>query len=243
MERTISLYHFSADYIMEFVSRHPIDWSNGNLAKKGGPGDQAGMPPTPAVLEFLNLLDQKQDLFTQAEYANFCIRQWADWLLDKKGEQFEGVEAKLYRNFYPAMIDSLHVWAMISEAGWFDVCILDAYLDAIGKKDLILKSQTCTVKVALLGPTSRAKRYREYKLNHRQTNGQELDIVEVQLPWEYERRPGNKRWFRLNDFDQVRDIAIEANGRREQRCDKCDGNLVHDAFVYCSNCGGSYFPN
>ena len=109
MEERVTLLYFRSDYVVDFISQHPIDWKDRALAMRGGAGDQAGVTPTPAVHEFLSLLGKKQALFTQEEYHRYCAFVWRDWLLGKPEIQRQGVEAKLYRNFYPSMIDSLHV--------------------------------------------------------------------------------------------------------------------------------------
>lgn len=195
-----TLLYIPSDEIVNFVSRNPIDWDRLELARRGGVGDQAGMPPTPAVEEFLDLLIEGQKLFTQREYLCHCWNKWRDWVLSKTQSQKLGVKAKLYRNFYPAMIDSLHVWAMLCESGMFDTCVMNSVEDAIGKTDLLVRSKNRIYRIALLGPTSSAANDRQYKLTHRNGNGADVRCVEIQMPESYSKAIGNKRWFRRSDI-------------------------------------------
>lgn len=189
-----TLLYIPSDEIIRFVSDNPIDWSDPDLAKRKGPGDRAGATPTPAVEEFLNLLLIERQLFTQKRYADWCFGRWCDWLIEKQDEQVMGVKAKLYRNFYPSMIDSLHVWAMLVESGRFDSCALDSADDAIGKTDLTITSGDGVFRLALLGPTDNAMQDRQYKIKHRSAG--ETACIEIALPIAYPRKPGNKRWFK-----------------------------------------------
>lgn len=193
-----ALLYIPSAQIVGFVTRNPIDWSKREWSELHGPGDMAGKTPTPAVEEFLNLLIQKRGLFTQKEYMQHCWDAWDTWIRPKPSIQKYGVKAKLYRNFYPSMVDSIHVWAMLCETGMFDLCFMSATEDAIGKSDLILHSDGRELRLALLGPTDKALRDREYKIRHRD-NG-DAGCIEIRLPIEYPRSPGNKRWFRKSDI-------------------------------------------
>jgi hypothetical protein len=116
MERLLLLY-FPSRYIVEYVTRHPIDWADRELAKRGGDGDMAGKPPTPSVQEFLALLYETGELFTQEEYWARCADQWQTWINERIAHHadlakrdarhrqpriYDGLRAKAYRNFYPA---------------------------------------------------------------------------------------------------------------------------------------------
>ena len=208
---SLTLMYLSSDYIVSYVTKHPINWRNEDkrLAGRGGVGDTAGITPTPAVGEFLEVLSQRQSLFTQHDYAIHCRKRWHDWWANLTPDQEKGFIAKLFRNFYPSMIDSLHVWSMLSEAGWFEICYLDAYEDAVGKTDLTLKSGDKTIKVALVGPTKAARDDRRYKLTHR-NDGSGMEAIEVQLSLSRQKRPGNKRWYELDDF-------VELNSNQEEQ--------------------------
>lgn len=196
-----TLLYIPSTQIVDFVSQNPIDWSNKDWACRGGPGDKAGVPPTPVVEEFLNLLLERRALFTQEEFMNHCWQQWRDWIVEKPREQKLGLKAKLYRNFYPAMIDALHVWAMLVESGMFDSCVLNSTEDAINGNDLIVTSGGQTYCFALIGPTSASRDNREYKRNHRNTNGRyDTESIELVMKIEYEKSPGNKRWYRRSDI-------------------------------------------
>ena len=213
MER--ALIYIPSSKIVNFVASNPIDWGDeikiglgtiqivlGQMAKRGSYGDQAGVTPTPAVEEFINLLIEKRGLFTQGEYMEHCLNVWDPWFSSKHYLQRLGVIAKLYRNFYPSMIDSLHVWSMLCESGSFDMCLLSATEDAIGKSDLVLRNGAKELRLALLGPTSRASDDRSYKIAHR--NNGSADCIEVKMPFNYHKSPGNKRWFK--EIDIVRAI-------------------------------------
>ncbi len=207
-----ALIYIPSTEIVDFVTKNPIDWGDdtevtlenkkkvklGDLAKRNGVGDTAGVTPTPAVEEFLNLLIEKRGLFTQDEYMRYCVKKWNGWATSKTPDQKFGIKAKLYRNFYPSMIDSLHVWSMFCESGMFEVCFMSATEDAIGKSDLILRSGSKELRIALVGPTGRASQDRAYKLEHR--NNGEAGCIEIKLPFDREKSPGNKRWFNRSDI-------------------------------------------
>ena len=196
----LALIAYDPAYIVRYVSQNPINWSSSDLAGKDKDGDQAGVTPTPAVEEFLSLLRQWQRLFTQHDYWLFCVSRWDNWLHSKTPIQIEGVKAKCYRNFYPSMIDSLHVWAMLSLSGRFDYCVLDSYKDAIGKTDLTLVRGQQSWKVALQIDSDAAKRARIYKDTYR---GQSANCLTVPLSFSRPRAPGNKRWYCIEDFSEL----------------------------------------
>lgn len=194
-----TLLYIPSEEIVEFVSNNPIDWEDREKSKLGGIGDKAGVTPTPAVEEFLSLLLEKRALFTQREYMQYCWGKWSVWITPKPTEQKLGIKAKLYRNFYPAMIDSLHVWSMLCESGMFTNCVLNSTDDAIGKTDLIVRTTQRIYRIALLGPTIHAAADRAYKVGHR-GNETDYECVEIQLPAHYLKYPGNKRWFKKSDI-------------------------------------------
>jgi hypothetical protein len=204
----ISLVYLASRAIVRYITAHPIAWKPRDLAKLGGPGDQAGMTPTPAVEEFLGLLATKQDLFTQAEYTEHCVKQWLSWWEGLPDERREGVTAKLYNNFYVSMIDSLHVWALLVEAGWYDRCVVDSVADAVGKSDLTLYREASLVRLALIGPGQRARDSRTYKRHYRPGEA-DATVYEVQLSAEYPREPGHKRWYRLENFAALQPADAE----------------------------------
>src|SRR6185369_9973010 len=121
----VTLLYFASRVIENYIDQHPIDWANAHLARRRGPGDMAGMPPTPMVYEFFMLASLKQRLFTQSEFRDFCFERWAGWEPLENKQMRAGVAAKLYCNVYPSMINTLHVWALFIEAQWFDACVID----------------------------------------------------------------------------------------------------------------------
>lgn len=197
-----TLLYIPSDEIVDFVSRNPIDWDNQEYAKRGGIGDRAGVTPTPAVEEFISLLQLKTRLFTQEEYMKHCWEAWREWIFDKPKDQKYGIKAKLYRNFYPSMIDSLHVWAMLCESQMFDACVLSSAEDAIGKTDLIVRSKYLEYRIAIIGPNQKAMDDRQYKVKHRSGSDDKV-CIELQMPINYAKSPGNKRWFRRSDVMSV----------------------------------------
>lgn len=214
MDRRIVLLYFPSRYIVEYISKHPIDWGDRELARRGGDGDRAGIPPTPSVQEFLSLLSERRELFTQREFWDYCAAKWQDWL-DGQVRKFQtwpeysrprvvdGLRAKAFRNFYPSMIDSLHAWSMLSETGMFDRCIMDTYDDATGKSDITVTGHGVDCRIALIGPTKYATQDRTFKEQHRAGYEDANKSVLVQMPEERERQPGNKRWYRPSDFLRV----------------------------------------
>lgn len=191
----ITLIHIPSDTIVRYISQNPINWSSRELAKRGSYGDQAGITPTPAAEEFFRLLIEKRELFTQGDYMRHCWDRWDDWIRPKPDIQKQGIKAKLYRNFYPSMIDSLHVWAMLAEAKAFDSCVLNTTEDAVGKTDLILTSGNKEIRLALHCESATSDR--QYKLQYRHTEVRDLSCINVILPKAYPRSPGNKQWYTL----------------------------------------------
>jgi len=191
-----ALIYFPSQYIVDYITKNRIDWDQADLARRGGWGDRAGIPPTPAVAEFLSLLTQKGDMFTQKEYMEHCFSQWSGWLQERQQMHWRGLQAKLYRNFYPSMIDSLHVWAMLCETRRFDSCFLSSYEDAIGKTDLIVMNGDIQYRLALL--FENAKENLDYKKTHRH-RGDVSPCIEIVLPKIYPRNPGNKRWYKIQE--------------------------------------------
>jgi hypothetical protein len=193
-----SYFFLSSTSIVYYVALHPIIWQERALAQRGGSGDRAGMTPTPAVQEFLSLLHAKRDLFTQQEYTRHCIAQWPAWFDGLTTAQQQGVVAKLYNNFYPAMIDALHVLAMLAEHGVFEFYLIDAKLDVADKIDLELTCQQMVYRLALFGPTREARQDRAFKVENRPGTKDE-QVIAIQMPWDRPKQPGNKRWYEMFD--------------------------------------------
>lgn len=209
MDRIVLLY-FPSRHIVEYITKHRIDWADAELARRGGDGDKAGIPPTPSVQEFLALLRETGALFSQEEYWAHCVNQWQSWInkvmrdpMKRNVRVYEGLRAKAYRNFYPAMIDALHVWALLCETSQFDCCFLDSYLDATGKSDITVVSGAQECNIALIGPTKQAIQDRAYKETHRSGYESANRSIIIRMPIERKREPGNKRWYQLADFEPV----------------------------------------
>jgi hypothetical protein len=193
-----SLIYMSSRHIVDYVSRHPIMWLDDKkwMADIGGPGDKAGLPPVPSVELWIECLRNKERLFTQDEYTAhyFGNQRISAWLRGKSPEQIEGVRVKQYRNFYPSMIDSLHVWALLAESGLFDSCIVETDRDAISKVDMTVITEESRLALAIRGPTEDATRAKSYKGKYRGT-GDSRNAIELALSIRKPRAPGNKRWF------------------------------------------------
>lgn len=203
----VSLIYIPSQRIVDFVAEHPINWLQDykRLAQRGGEGDKCGITPTPAVLEFLNLLHSNKGLFTQREYMDYCFSVWdaSGWISNLPKSQKNGLGVRLYRNFYPSMIDSLHAWALLAETRIFDICFLDSTADAIAKTDLTLVKADTEYRIALYIGSKNGIKDRVYKLNNRNTES-EVFCVDVVLPMERKPiHPGGKRWYELNDFRSV----------------------------------------
>lgn len=227
-----TLIYIGSNAIEQYIANHSISWHSRDLASRGGMGDQLGMPPTSSVSEFLFLLKQKQGLFTQSEYRDHCFCRWGEadarwkYLLQSE-ERRKGIEAKLFRNFYPSMIDSLHVYSLLVEAGWFDKCVLDSLNDAVGKHDIIVsRGEETPIALDLYFGSPAAISDRQYKQKHRQaSNGIVCRAYDIPLPaTRPTRKPGNKRWYCLKDFEKVYVERIQQS-------------TLWDAFIVPCTCG------
>lgn len=227
MNRMVLMY-LNSNMIKHYIALHPIDWMEDykTYARIGGYGDQAQKTPTPAVHEFLACLAEKRQLFTQTDYFAWCTMQWRAWydgLLKKMivrpdGTTFLpalsyrqnlqiGIKAKIFRNFYPSMIDSLHVWAMMAETGNFQCCFLDSYEDAIAKTDLtVVDWNGRKIQLALLSGSKTASNSLSYKQQYRE-GYTDIHCFRIPLDMQRARNPGNKRWYELRDFQACLDPA------------------------------------
>ena len=189
------LIYIASSAIKDYCAQHPINWKNRELACLGGPGDTAGMPPVPSVEIFLDTLQTQRRLFTQAEFFQASVRSWGPWCDQLTPLQLQGLEAKAYRNFYPSMIDSIHVWAMLVEQGGFDRCYLDSVEDHTGKTDLTVACGNGTYGIALQGRRSPVHRPAARGTMPRH-------VYTVPLPSRDQRPPGvgNKQWYEIDDF-------------------------------------------
>lgn len=198
----------SSEYIVGYLTENPLveeTWSREYkaLAGIGGPGDKAGMPPKASMGCFLELLDRRHGaLFTQQEFFEACCHDWEEadpgWLFLATDEQFEGLQAKAFRNFYPSGIDTIHFWALCAELGQFDRARYSLRHDVVGHEDLRLYSGDRAVKIALHPASRAARNAAAYKVNYRGDTGN--NTMHVELPLDRPRSPGNKRWYRQGDI-------------------------------------------
>lgn len=228
MDRRV-LLALSPPYIVRYIAQHPVRFDDAWAAKRGSIGDTAGVTPTPAVHEFLVLLEEKKDLFAQPEYIAHCAARWGGWWKRLSEEQKMGVAAKLRCNFYCPMIDTLHVWAMLFLTQWYDTCWLDSLDDAIGKTDITLKKGNRTVRVALRMGTQKAAADRRYKVAHR---GGTPDCIEIPLPSDRPWEPGHKIWYRLSDLECLRTNTTTPY---------CKEKVLRTDEIHCEHCK-SYAP-
>lgn len=197
MSKHVALLYFASGAIEDYCRRYPVEWPSRELAN--GPGNL--MTPTSAMAVFFDLLAKNGRLFTQREYVDYAWTVWSEWKKTLTDTETLGIEARLYRNFYPSAIDSMHVWALLVETRAFAYCSLDTAHDALGKTDLtVVSKDRRVVKVALLSGTAYSKRWTSYK---RKARGEVRGTVDIILPMNRPREPGNKRWYRLDDLVPV----------------------------------------
>lgn len=193
-----SLIYMSSRHIVDYITRHPIYWLDDkkDMASLGGSGDRAGLPPVASMELWIGCLRKHERLFTQQEYAEHCFSnpRWMEWLRGKNPEHIEGVRVKLFRNFYPSAIDSLHVWALLAETGLFDSCLVETDRDVLSKVDMIVTTGNYKLPLAIRGPTQEATATKAYKDRYR-NNGQAKNAIELAMSIRKPRIPGNKRWF------------------------------------------------
>lgn len=202
----VTLLYFASKKIESYIDCNPINWSNADLAKRGGIGDQAGMPPTPMVYEFFMLLSLRQGLFTQAAFRDFCFERWEGWESLNDKQMRAGIAAKLYRNVYPSMINTLHIWALFLEAQWFDACVIDSLMDSLSKHDIIVyRDGFAPIALDLFIGSDRSISDREYKRAYRKSLREFVgETFDIPLPMSRpKRQPGNMRWYCLKDFEHV----------------------------------------
>jgi len=200
MAKHIVLSYFSSDAIKEFCANNPIDWADREIANTFG----NLLTPTSAMAVFFDLLTQHGSLFTQSEYVQGAWATWDGWKSELEKDAIMGIEARLYRNFYPSAVDSLHVWALLVESGQFARCTLDTAQDAYSKTDLTV--WTCegdSVKIALSAGNKYSQKWARYK---RRVRGGARGAISVLLSMSRPKFPGNKRWYRLEDLIPVFEI-------------------------------------
>jgi hypothetical protein len=216
----LKLISISSDYILSFCAEHPIIWyplsnfgQDGSVyrrtrewqqtaRRRGGVGDKK--TPTPAVGVFLDLLIKRDGvLFTQEQYAQYTKKIWNDWLEELTTDERLGIYVRLYAQFYPAMIDSLHVWSILSEERVADVCFLDSFNDVVAKTDLTLIKGEQSVKIALRSGGASGRRTAEYKIARRKGGCEPPDCFPVWLDMDERQGIGRKRWYKLSDFADV----------------------------------------
>jgi hypothetical protein len=183
----------SADYIMRFITEHPIEWGDREIRRLHGPADQMGLPPSFAMAEFANFLNEFRRIPTQQEFIDFCYAQpgWAAWLVLKRPDGAAIYAHKLKGNFYPAAIDALHATALLQNV--YDTVSMSTDDDARHGVDVEITHGLWTVKIDLKGvQTLNAQWTQEYRA---QMRGSRPGVLAITLPGDFPQSPGNKRWF------------------------------------------------
>jgi len=202
--------------IVNYIVDNPINWDpNGDgldwlRAKRGGEGDRAHPEMVlPMVEMWLRLLNLKKGLFTQIEFEEYALKEYAPW----PPEEFKnGVRAKLYRNFYPSMIDHIYAFALLSESGIFKSVDYDTDEDVTKKIDIYLtRHDGQHLGLALRIGTATARECQEYKYYIRGQPVQPFVVEPIVLDTKRRgprsRGAGNKRWYVLEDFKKAIDWA------------------------------------
>jgi hypothetical protein len=203
----VRLLTVNPESLVEFCKAHPVDlkpdWSS--VTRRGGTGDV--MPPTPAADTFFTLyleVLQGRRLPTQREYAEYCVGAWREWFTGQLTRYVQQCfVARLYRNFYPSFVDSIHVWALLGTRYAvngrlvFDQCVLDTYADVIQNSDLLAYRGEECLRIALRSQTRQAREDAWYKQTHRQPHHVEDGerLVHLVLPIDVRARIGGKCWF------------------------------------------------
>jgi hypothetical protein len=153
---------------------------------------------------FWDLLTARKGLFTQKEYLDYAwnLPEWREWRNTLTEEVIKGVSARLYRNFYPSAIDSLYVWALLSESQIFHVCTIDVVSDVEGKIDLkVWISPYKSIPIALKG--CQTKENAKWSRTKENRGNPPHNIFNAYIPWYRLKSPGNKRWYEICDFEAL----------------------------------------
>ena len=196
----MKLIYLSSNAIQSFCARNPIQWFTRELAEQGDV-----LTPTPGMQVFFDMLLDSNRLFTQAQYYEKACLAWADWLSSLKPKVQEGIKARLYRNFYPSAIDSVHAWALLVETGLFDACYIDPLTDAKSKTDItVITKDRRSISIALFFGGAYSRQRTDYK---RLVRGKADHAIDVVMPANREHGAGRKRWYEIKDFAPVLELA------------------------------------
>lgn len=195
------------DAYITFCQEHPIFMCK-SLRREtcnGGAGDIR--PPSPVADAFFRLLHLRGGgLPTQEEFWNYCasLKDWAPWLAQQTSYAQRCFRARLYRNFYPSFVDSLHVWSLLGTRYCvdgrqvFDQCIIDTRQDVITKTDILVYRLPHIISIALRVESPAATRA---ALRYKPLRGGYEDTTKVVLTLPLTSRPlvGGKRWYHWPD--------------------------------------------
>jgi len=211
-KKSITVMIMATDAIVEFIVKNPVRWTDLKLAERGSVSDKSGIQnATPGIELFLCLWLQRKGLFTQDEYADYCMADpsWRQ-LIDEGKFQTYGIDrveminalrARCRCNFYVSMIDTLHAWSMLHGTGLFSTSYIDSARDVLCKQDVTLVRKSGEeIILALVGPR-RGMIDREYKKVYRRSPS-DKECVTIVMPWE-RKIIGGKRWYAIQDFECI----------------------------------------
>lgn len=235
MGKQIKLSYWSTEATIEFCRLNPIVWASREQKKLiNGAGNIK--TPTPALEVFFELLQERGELFCQFEYHRIALIKWYDEFLSWAKPVRYGVGWRLWHNFYPSAVDSLHVWAMLVETGEFDRCILDVADDTKGKTDVtVWHKEEGPVKIALHTDSPENRKWTKHKRKYRGAIPE--GIVDIILPMDRPKGIGNKRWYKISDLKPIFDrcnVRADFGAHQDDRDRKLqpitprDGNPIVD---------------
>lgn len=161
------------------------------------------LTPGPVMGVCLDLLLDKGCLFTEDECVEYTeeIQEWSLWYMELDENQLKGIKGRIYCNFVPSFIDTLHFWALLVEAGEFDTCIIDIQKDVVSKTDMVVRKKDFQATLALAIDSKDSKGWQKYKKRVR--GDAPGGTIKIPLSMKRPRSPGNKRWYNEDDIQPV----------------------------------------
>lgn len=200
------IYH-SSEYILDWFSdpNHHVSWCPHELVDMGN-----FLTPVPGMQVFFEYLGMRGGLFTQKEFSDYFWSLIPDFKDGLERIRLRGLGARIWHNFYPSAIDSLHVWALLVESGRFARCLINSTEDVVGKTDLIVYTKNGQrLDLALRVDSPRSNYWAGQKqVNVSGMRGVNEGTIDLLLPYSgRERGVGNKRWYNYDDLKPVFDAA------------------------------------
>lgn len=196
------IYH-SSEYILDWFSdpNHRVSWCPHELVDMGD-----FLTPVPVMQVFFEYLGMRGELFTQKEFSDYFWSLVPDFKDGLERTRLRGLGARIWHNFYPSAIDSLHVWALLVESGRFARCLINSTEDVVGKTDLIVYTKNGQRLDLALRVDSPRSNYRagQKRANASGMRGVNEGTIDILLPYSgRERGAGNKRWYAREDLEPV----------------------------------------